>query len=840
MKNLPINKQLSKRLMVYLIPVLLLIIMLDVFTYWVIAERQKQQQILNLQSKLSAIRAQLEGAIQKDLQVMNSMAAFIYAHESIDLKHFRFFVSELMKLDTNINNISVSEGYTIKYTYPVEANKAIIGKDYRNIKKQWPMVKKVIDTKKIFVTKPIDLIQGGRGIIGRYPVYFSNGSFYGIVSVVIDFDAAIARSRLMCEEFEIDMAIRGSDGSESLLKVFFGSAELFSDPDSVKMDIHFQGGSWQIAGMYRKTEVAGFFSYVYVHGIFLFLLIIASLLIRIKISQEMKLALSESRFRDFTLSSADWVWETDAQGRYIYASGNVKNILGYSPEELIGKTPFDLMDEEESSRVAEIFKKIITEKKRIKNLENWNYTRDNKRICLQTSGVPVFDLKGNLTGYRGVDRDITDEKKARQDLVDREELLNLFFRQSLDGFFFMMLDEPVEWNDQINKEEVLEYAFSHQRITKINRAMLDQYKAEEKDFLGLTPADFFEHNVEHGKKTWRELFDNGRLHVATNEKRFDGSDIIIEGDYICIYDEKKRIKGHFGVQRDITKEKVADYELQKYIDIVNENVIISKTDLDGTITYVSKAFCESSGYEPEELIYKNHNVIRHSDMPENVFEDLWSVIKKNNTWNGEMKNRAKDGRDYWVNAYISPIFDIFSQKHGYMAIMQDITSKKRIEALSITDSLTGIYNRLKLDQFLHLEFNRYERYSEPLSIILFDIDFFKKINDRFGHLIGDNVLKKIAHIASENIRKTDIVGRWGGEEFLIICPHINKDGVNALAEKIRVIVEKFDFGEVGTVTASFGTASSIDAKNTAELLKSADDALYAAKDAGRNCVKAGY
>ena len=93
----------------------------------------------------------------------------------------------------------------------------------------------------------------------------------------------------------------------------------------------------------------------------------------------------------------------------------------------------------------------------------------------------------------------------------------------------MMLDEPIEWNDEIDKEAALDYAFTHQRMTKVNQAMVDQYRATEDQFVGLTPADFFAHDEEAGRAVWRRLFDAGSLHIDTDERRFDGSEMTVEG-----------------------------------------------------------------------------------------------------------------------------------------------------------------------------------------------------------------------------------------------------------------------------------------------------------------------
>ena len=147
--------------------------------------------------------------------------------------------------------------------------------------------------------------------------------------------------------------------------------------------------------------------------------------------------------------------------------------------------------------------------------------------------------------------------------IENERLLERFFAQSLDGFFFMMLDEPVEWSDQVEKDQVLDYVFEHQRMTKVNSAILAQFNAATpEDILGTTPAQFFAHDLTNAKARWREFFDRGHLHTETDERRLDGTPMRIEGDYMVMYDDHGRISGHFGIQRDVTERHRARETLQ--------------------------------------------------------------------------------------------------------------------------------------------------------------------------------------------------------------------------------------------------------------------------------------
>ena len=131
---------------------------------------------------------------------------------------------------------------------------------------------------------------------------------------------------------------------------------------------------------------------------------------------------SEERFRDISYSMADWIWETDKDGKYTFASESVKKILGYDSEEVIGKTPFELMPEDEAKRIREAYEIIASEKKPIIDLENWNLTKQGKRVRLLTNGVPILNKKGELCGYRGVDKDITEQKKLEAQFIQAQKM----------------------------------------------------------------------------------------------------------------------------------------------------------------------------------------------------------------------------------------------------------------------------------------------------------------------------------------------------------------------------------------------------------------------------------
>lgn len=160
-----------------------------------------------------------------------------------------------------------------------------------------------------------------------------------------------------------------------------------------------------------------------------------------------------------------------------------------------------------------------------------------------------------------------------------------------------------------------------------------------------------------------------------------------------------------------------------------------------------------------------------------------------------------------------------------------------LERISVTDKLTGLFNRVRLDAELNGEIDRVARSGQTFGVILIDIDHFKQVNDVHGHLAGDQVLENVARVLAGKTRKVDTVGRWGGEEFLVICPNTDADGAAQLAEKLRATIAALVFPLVGSKTASFGVSSYRAGDHANSLVARADEALYTAKRAGRNRVE---
>lgn len=282
--------------------------------------------------------------------------------------------------------------------------------------------------------------------------------------------------------------------------------------------------------------------------------------------------------------------------------------------------------------------------------------------------------------------------------------------------------------------------------------------------------------------------------------------------------------------------------LQKYVDLIDRNIITATVDKSGKITEASTALCHTSGFTKEELIGKDLQLLLHPDMGPEVKKTLWQTMKTDQAWSGELHNRAKDGTSYWTEATMHPNYG--KQKHidGYTFIFQDTTDKKRIEKLSITDALTGLYNRRFFNDTIKKELDRAMRDKKTLSFVMLDIDFFKQYNDHYGHQKGDEVLMAIGQVLQETLtRSSDFCFRLGGEEFGITFSDLSPEEAFTLTETLRTSIESLKiehrWGVAGKViTASFGLLSIIPAPGITvdTIYRKADQALYAAKQGGRN------
>ena len=295
----------------------------------------------------------------------------------------------------------------------------------------------------------------------------------------------------------------------------------------------------------------------------------------------------------------------------------------------------------------------------------------------------------------------------------------------------------------------------------------------------------------------------------------------------------------FATDKTIFKRNEDLYmKYSKILSTVHNPMAFINKDL--TVQIVNDVYCK--------YFEKNEKDINGKSLEKLYGKETYKTkLKKNidNCLNGNVVNSQDwftfpDGIERYMLMNYYPFFRDTNTVLGIVINSTDITKMKKMEdelkKLTITDQLTGIYNRLKFSESLTNEINRLKRYNSGLSIIMFDIDHFKTVNDTFGHDVGDEVLIKLSGMINEYIRDTDIFSRWGGEEFIILLPHTKIKDASNLAERIRGKVENKYFKGPNTVTCSFGVTEHQFDDTEESFTKRVDEALYESKHTGRNKV----
>ena len=302
--------------------------------------------------------------------------------------------------------------------------------------------------------------------------------------------------------------------------------------------------------------------------------------------------------------------------------------------------------------------------------------------------------------------------------------------------------------------------------------------------------------------------------------------------------------------KDITLDKANEQELANTIKeladfkfALDQSSIVAITDTRGKITYANDKFCEISKFSRDELIGKDHRILNSQYHPKQFFKEMWKTIRSGKVWNGEIKNRAKDGSFYWVKTTIIPFVDEANKPYQYIAIRQDITEQKNIAEQirynAYHDDLTGLRNRRSLREDLNRWINENKK-TNQLALIFLDVNRFKFINDTLGHNIGDRILQLISKRLFIHLHEKAELYRFGGDEFIIVLKHQSREDVIEFTREItKLFLNPFLIDkEKLYLTTSLGVSLfPKDGQDFETLVKKADSAMYLAKENGSNAIQ---
>jgi len=371
---------------------------------------------------------------------------------------------------------------------------------------------------------------------------------------------------------------------------------------------------------------------------------------------------SEAKFRNLAEHTNDLLWETDRNGAYTYCSPNVTAVCGYEPSEILGKTPFDFMPPDEVRHVGEIFGAIVAAKKPFSLLKHGFRCKDGSLISMECGGVPILDREGQLLGYRGVDRDITERVRAEEVLREQETRFRFIIDHASDAIFYLTLDGTIQW-------------VSRQATVITGRTMAELIGHPIMSLFTPAGAELAERRLAAIRRG-----ESVPPLVEFEVVRPDGSVVWVEANFTSVLEDGK-VVGRLLVARDITERKWAEEALRMQARVLESMLEgVSLSDENGVILYTNLAEDAMFGYEPGELIGKHVMVLNAYPPEENarIVEGVIGQLKARGGWEGEFSNRRKDGTPFTTFARITALE--LQGKKCWVCVQEDITKRRQAEA----------------------------------------------------------------------------------------------------------------------------------------------------------------
>ncbi len=463
------------------------------------------------------------------------------------------------------------------------------------------------------------------------------------------------------------------------------------------------------------------------------------------------------------------------------------------------------------------------------------FSEPTRRAAMQKAADSgEASISGRVTLLQEIDEDIQPgilmylplyEKGVKTDTVENR-------RKALVGFVY----SPFRMNDLMSKI-VLEKSV-------LNFEIYDNGNISEEHLLYRSLEDSSYRSMFHAQRTLKLNNVSWHINFSSTEKFDKSADTLypvlmtaagLTVQFFLLY----IILMLFKSKQLLNTQAQELLKLSQAVEQSPSTIVI--TNLDGEIEYVNEAFTETTGYAKYEVIGRNPRFLQSGKTAAAVYDDMWSKLQLGKTWHGEFINKSKSGKEYIEGVKASPIFKADGTISHYMAIKEDITDRKRSEErinfLANFDSLTGLPNRVQLEERLEYAISMAKRNKEKLSVLFLDLDHFKEINDTLGHDAGDALLIELSNRFTSILREVDTISRLGGDEFIFLLPNTDAAGASHIARKLLEIIDtpcKFK-GNNMLVTGSIGIAIyPKDGLDQLTLFKNADTAMYEAKQSGRN------
>ncbi|MUM76437.1 diguanylate cyclase [Pseudodesulfovibrio sp. F-1] len=817
--------------------------LLCVLLHSLLTQGRRNDQRIALSLRLATLRTSIEKEVISNLLRIQGVATFIATTPRLDDDAFSRFASEALRDTVLLKNISAAPDFIIRFVYPMEGNRQALGADYRTLPGQWEQALRAKETGALVVAGPVALIQGGTGLVGRAPVIIRNGDrerFWGLVSAIIDVDRLYDAVGLRGYS-DLNLAIRGVDGKGEEGEVFFGDPSLFAPASgAVFMPVSFPSGSWQLAALPASGSAGIAPSLPVMYGLVVLLYGGGLLLSYRNLRKDHDLQRVGQGLAEAQTLAHLGSWEMDFTTKEVRWSDETYRIFGLDRNSYVPTMDaiWDLVHPEDRESAERAFGAAMA--------EGAGYSLTH-RIVRQDGSVGHVLARGSFTigkdrspaSAMGTLLDITPLKETESALRTREQTLHAMSDASHDAIIMVDGEDTILfWNRAATK------LFGHTEQEAIGRK--------------LHPMVSLEADAAAARHSFQRFARTGSGQAVGTVREFtavrkDGTTFPVERSVSAF-----ELDGQWhavGILRDITRRIEAREKLESYarrIALASEaggvgvwewNPLTDELIWDARMRQIY-------AIKPGEFsgLYRAWASRVHPEDLPGAEDALTTLRSQGGDWRHEFRILLPDGGLRHIRVAARARKDKNGQVTSIIGINRDITEQRLAEQeltrLATRDSLTGLFSR---GHFMELGTRAVEharRYGEPVSVLMFDADRFKAVNDTYGHDAGDAVLRALAATAADTLRQVDILGRIGGEEFAAVLPQADTKQAMLVAERLRSAIAAHEM-DIGTgkplsVTVSIGVSVFDEPSASLEtMLKDADAALYAAKQNGRNRVERG-
>lgn len=552
---------------------------------------------------------------------------------------------------------------------------------------------------------------------------------------------------------------------------------------------------------------------------------------------------SESFLKDIlAVTNEGFVLNEYQDTRIVDVNKAMLNLLGYTRDEVRGSTIFDYVYPGYQGLFAEKVRQAERTDLPVRAYEAVLQHKNGLPVPVQVNAGTMFSSDGEPAYNFAFVTDLSEQKRAeeqhrqaREELADKEAHYRSIINNTSEGFVL--------------------HEHGDNRVQDVNYALERMIGYPREEIIGRTiyefvPEDVRDHLAYQARQ--RPLDEHGHRQYELIIQHREGHRTPVQVNATTFFDETGQPTVAYGFLTDLTEQKGLEdalWKAQSYFESILESSPVGVLFVDGErlIQHVNSEAERLLGYTGPELWGRSTRMLYHQEAEfEAVGRRGYSEMAVGETYRQVVELERADG-SVFPCALSGRLVNRENPAEGYIWTLQDITEQVRLESelrrLATTDSLTGLPNRRHFLELAQSERQRAVRHGHELSLLMVDVDYFKSINDTYGHGVGDEVLRALAGMISDSLREEELVGRLGGEEFAVLLPETGLEGALDAAGRLR---ERVSRAPVATgqgdldVTVSIGVSNWREAEETVEsLLIRADEALYAAKNEGRDRVEWG-